>query len=80
MKVLVNGRRWLEVKKVNNFNELLLYFYNKIKGKNANIFWRQNSGILIEGILNNGKSIELFIETTEQYKNRLNTKQLKEIF
>lgn len=80
MKVLVNGRRWVEVKKINNFNELLLYFYNKIKGKNANIFWRQSSGILIEGILNNGKPIKLFIETAEQYKNRLNAKELKEIF
>lgn len=79
MKVLINGKTWQEIKEANDFTELILYLKKRVHNKEANMYWQYSSGVLIEGVLQNNKEISLFIETEEQYKNRLEREKFEEI-
>ena len=80
MKIIINGKKFEEIKEVNNFTELLLYLNKKLESKDGKIvYFDYSNGILINGNTINNDNIDILIETEEQYNNRIIMEKLEEV-
>lgn len=80
MKIVINGKKFEEIKEVDNFTDLLLYLNKKLENKDGKIvYFDYSNGILINGNTINNDNIDILIETEEQYNNRIIMEKLKEV-